>query len=61
MALKYLPKVSDFDGLMVAEEVLGLQVSMQIVVLVHVGQALEGLEHDISNHLLWEELAPFSH
>ena len=57
----HLPKVSNFDGLVVAEQVLGLQVSVQIVVLVHVGQTLQGLEQDVADNLFGEEFAPFSH
>lgn len=28
---------------------------------VHVGESLEGLKHDVSNHLLGEELAALAH
>ena len=34
---------------------------MQIVLLVHVGQPLKRLEHDVSYHLLWEQLPPLPH
>ena len=34
---------------------------MQVVLLVHVGEALEGLEHDVANHLLREELSSLLH
>ena len=29
--------------------------------LVHVGEALQGLEHDVANHLLGEELSSLTH
>ena len=46
---------------MVTKEVFWLQITVQIVVFVHVTEALERLEHDIPNHLLREKLTPLSH
>ena len=59
--MEYLPEVCNFDGLVVTEKVLWLQITMQVVLLVHVGEALQGLEHDVANHLLWEELSTLLH
>ena len=57
----HLPEVCNFHCLMVAEKVLWFEITMQVVVLVHVGQSLQGLKHYVANHLLWEELSSFSH
>ena len=34
---------------------------MQVVVLVHVGEALEGLEHNVPDHLLGEQFSSLAH
>ena len=46
---------------MVAKQVLRLQVPVQIVVLVHVGQTLQGLKHDVPDHLLRKKLLSLAH
>lgn len=57
----HLPKVRNFDRLMVAEQILRLEVTMEVVLFVHIGKALHGLEHDVSDHAFREELASFLH
>jgi hypothetical protein len=47
-----LPEVSDLDCLMITKEVLGFEVSMEVVVLVHISEALECLEHYVSYLML---------
>jgi len=46
---------------MVAEQILRLEVTMEVVLFVHIGKALHGLEHDVSDHAFREELASFLH
>ena len=46
---------------MVAKQVFRFQVSMEIILLVHVGQTLKCLEHDIPDHLLRKQLPPLTH
>ena len=58
---KNLPEVGYLYRLVVAKQVLGLQVAMQVVVLVHVGQSLQRLKHNVPDHLLGEELASLTH
>ena len=56
-----LPEVRDFDCIVVAEEVLGLQVPMKVILLVHVGQTLQGLVHDVADEVLREEFLALLH
>lgn len=46
---------------MIAQKVLRLQISVQVVVLMHVAEALEGLENYVPDQLLREEFAPLTH
>ena len=56
-----LPKVRDFYGLVIDKQVLWFQISMQVVLLVHIRKPLERLEHDVSDQLFWKELLPLTH
>ena len=50
----YSPKVRNFDRIVVAKQVFRLEISVEVVLLVHVRQTLKRLEHDVSDHELWE-------
>ena len=47
-----LPEVRDLDSLMVAKKILRFQISMEIVVLVHICKTLQGLEHNVPDLVL---------
>lgn len=54
-------KVGNLDLLWpVAQEVLWLEVTVKEAMLVHVGQPLQHLVHDVTDHRLREELGPSS-
>ena len=46
---------------MVAKQVFRFQVSVEIILLVHVGQTLKCLEHYIPDHLLRKQFPPLTH
>ena len=46
---------------MVAEEVLGLQIAMKVVLLMHVREALQSLEQDVADHVLRKQLPTILH
>jgi hypothetical protein len=59
--MEYVPKVRNLDGVVVAEQVLGLQIAMEVVLLVHVGESLQRLVHDVADDVLREQLLPLLH
>ena len=54
-------KISNLDGLMIAKEVFRLQISVEVVVFVHVSQALESLEHYVSDLVFTEQFSTVLH
>jgi hypothetical protein len=46
---------------MVNKQVFWLQVSVEVILLVHVAQCLQGLEHYIPDHILREQLLTLFH
>jgi hypothetical protein len=46
---------------MVAQEVFWFEISMEVIVLVHVGETLQRLKHDIADLVLREESLPILH
>ena len=46
---------------MIAKQVLRFEITMKIVVLMHVSKALHSLKHDVSDLVLREESFPFLH
>ena len=46
---------------MVAQEVFWFEISMEVVVLVHVGETLQRLKHNVSDLVLREETLPILH
>ena len=59
--LKSLPKVRNFDRIMVTEQIFWLQISVEKILLVHVGQPLQRLIHDVADKILRKELLPLFH
>ena len=54
-------EVSNLHGVALDEQVLGLQVSVEKTVLVHVGEAQHRLKHDANDLLFWKLLRPVFH
>ena len=57
----FLPKVRNFNCVVVDKQVFWFQVSVEVILFVHVAQCLEGLEHNIPDHILWEQLLALFH
>ena len=56
-----LPKVRNLDCVVVDEEIFGFEISMHIVLFVHVGEALERLVHDVADEVFGEEFFAVFH
>lgn len=46
---------------MVAEQILRLQISVEKILLMHIGKSLQRLVNDVPNEVFWKELLPLFH
>ena len=56
-----LPKISYFYCLMVTKQILRLQISVKVIMFVHVGKTLQRLKKNVPDDVLGEKFAPFLH
>ena len=58
---EYVPEVRNLNRIVVAQQVLWLQITVEIILLVHVCESLQRLVHDVADDVLGEQLFPLFH